>query len=126
MSPCFVADMITVGSIGIGLLILIIVWIIALGIYVIAVKLQSNISWIALGTAAVITIILISFPVEKHNREIYNIQSETDFKFIYKNLVLVILFTSSIVGFVAFFLFHCIEPVRAKPIQSFHIKVREQ
>lgn len=65
--------MTTVGSIGIGLLMLIVVWIVALAIFVIAVKLQSNLAWIALITAALITITLVSFPVEKHNSESLNL-----------------------------------------------------
>lgn len=116
----------TIGNIGIGLLILILVWIFALGIFVIAVKLQSNIAWIALCTAAVITIILASFPVEKHNKELYDIETEDrDFTLIYKNLVLVFLLLSAVLGSVAFFLFHCIEPVHAKAIHSFYQKNKE-
>lgn len=57
--------MITIGNIGIGLFILLLLWIGTLVIFVIGVKLQSNISWIALGSAASITIILLLIPTDK-------------------------------------------------------------
>ncbi|KAL3266611.1 hypothetical protein HHI36_010775 [Cryptolaemus montrouzieri] len=111
--------MTTIGSIGIGLLILIIVWILALGIFVVGVKLQSNIAWIALGSAAVITIILISIPVEKHKPKEKIETEEKDYTQIYKNLLLAFMIFTAIIGFIAFFLFHCIEPVRPKQIKVF-------
>lgn len=57
--------MTTVGNLGIGLLILIFLWIITLIIFVVGVKLQSNISWIALGTASAISILLLVIPTDK-------------------------------------------------------------
>lgn len=59
--------MTTVGNIGIGLFILIIIWILALFIFVLAVRTQSNLGWLAVGTAFCITLILILIPTEKVN-----------------------------------------------------------
>lgn len=61
--------MTTIGSIGIGLFILIIVWILALIIFVFAVRAQSNFGWVALGVAALVTVVLISIPTQKANRQ---------------------------------------------------------
>lgn len=60
--------MTTIGNIGVGLFILIIIWILALLVFVLAVKTQSNLGWIALGTALLITVILIVIPTEKKNQ----------------------------------------------------------
>lgn len=57
--------MTTVGNVGIGLLILLILWIIALIVFVVGVKFQSNISWITLGLATTVTIILLVIPIDK-------------------------------------------------------------
>lgn len=61
--------MTTIGSIGIGLFILIIVWILALIIFVFAVRAQNNFGWVALGIAALVTIVLISIPTQKANQQ---------------------------------------------------------
>lgn len=58
-----------VGSIGVGLLILILVWIIAIIVFVIGVKLQNNISWIVLISATVFTAILVLFPLETNSNQ---------------------------------------------------------
>lgn len=55
----------TAGSIGFGLLTLLILWILTLIIFVIAIKLQSNIAWIALGLTSAVTIVLLVIPTEK-------------------------------------------------------------
>lgn len=57
--------MTTIGNIGIGLFVLIIVWILALIVFVVGVKFQSNIAWIALGTAAALTAVFLIIPTEK-------------------------------------------------------------
>lgn len=57
--------MTTVGNVGIGLLFLLILWIITLIVFVVGVKFQSNISWITLGLATTITIILLIIPIDK-------------------------------------------------------------
>lgn len=54
----------TVGSIGVGLFILIILWIIALIVFVISAKLQANFGWVALFIVTLITIILVALPIE--------------------------------------------------------------
>lgn len=55
----------TAGNIGFGLLTLLILWIVTLIIFVIAIKLQSNIAWIALGLTSAVTVILLIIPTEK-------------------------------------------------------------
>lgn len=57
--------MTTVGSIGIGLLILIILWILTLLIFIYSVRAQSNIGWISLSIATCFTIILVIIPTER-------------------------------------------------------------
>lgn len=55
----------TIANIGIGLFILLLLWIGALLIFVVGVKLQSNISWVALVSATFITIVLLLIPTNK-------------------------------------------------------------
>lgn len=62
--------MTTIGNIGIGLFLLIIVWIVALIVFVVGVKLQSNISWVALGTATSLTLLLIIIPTDKKYQQV--------------------------------------------------------
>lgn len=57
--------MTTIGSIGIGLFVLVIVWIVALIVFVVGIKLQSNIAWIALASATCLTVLLLIIPTEK-------------------------------------------------------------
>lgn len=57
--------MTTIGNIGIGLLILLILWIITIIIFVVGIKLQRNIAWIALGLSSSLTVILLCIPTEK-------------------------------------------------------------
>lgn len=57
--------MTTIGNVGIGIFILIILWIITLVVFVIGVRLQSNISWITLGSTTAITILLLIIPTDK-------------------------------------------------------------
>lgn len=130
----------TVGSIGIGLFILILVWILALLIFVFAVRNQSNFGWFAVGTALLFTIIIIFIPVEKQEQitqeaydssvsEIENTCSkflhdifcfqEKDYAFIYRTSVFSFLLLSVLLGSLAFFVLHCIEPVRSKSIKTF-------
>ncbi|CAG9819678.1 unnamed protein product [Phaedon cochleariae] len=109
-----------IGNIGIGLFILILLWIITLVVFVIGVKLQSNISWITLGSATAITILLVIIPTDKGTPVEEFESTEKDYCIIYKNLLLAILLLSCFLGSVCFFIFHCIEPVHPKPIKSFY------
>ncbi|KAG5897927.1 hypothetical protein JTB14_014041 [Gonioctena quinquepunctata] len=111
--------MTTIGNVGIGLFVLLILWIITLIIFVVGVRLQSNISWITLGSATAITIILLIVPTDKGTPLEEFDAVEKDYCIIYKNLLLSVLLLSCFLGFICFFVFHCIEPVRPKPIKSF-------
>ncbi|KAK9891547.1 hypothetical protein WA026_015509 [Henosepilachna vigintioctopunctata] len=96
--------MTTIGSIGIGLLILIIIWILALVVFVVGVKIQSNIAWIAISLATIGTICLVSLPVEKHFKHQYTSETEEkDYTQIYKNLVLIFMVCSAVIGTISFF-----------------------
>lgn len=57
-----------VGSIGVGLLVLIIVWILALIIFVVGIKFQNNVAWVSLSSATVLTILLIVIPLDTHSK----------------------------------------------------------
>lgn len=57
--------MATIGNIGFGLLILLILWIITIIVFVVAIKLQSNIAWVALGLSSAFTVVLLTIPTEK-------------------------------------------------------------
>lgn len=105
--------MTTVGNVGIGLFILIILWILALIIFVIAVKTQSNLGWFALGIAAVVTIILTTIPTE--HQETQKILSY-DYSYVYRSVLLWFLITSVFIGSFSIFILHCIEPIRPKRI----------
>lgn len=62
----------TIGGVGIGLLILLILWISTLIIFVICVKLQNNLGWIFLFVTSIITLILLAIPLEdKKKQEIF-------------------------------------------------------
>lgn len=78
--------MTTIGNIGIGLFLLIILWIVALIVFVFGVKLQSNISWVALGTATSLTLLLIIIPTDKK----YQLAEEPEI--IVSNCVLILKF----------------------------------
>ncbi|XP_050506378.1 transmembrane protein 218-like [Diabrotica virgifera virgifera] len=114
--------MTTIGNVGIGLFILIILWIITLVVFIVSIKLQSNISWISLGSATAITIILLIIPTDKgiplEESEVF----EKDYCFVYKNLLLAILLFSGLLGFGSFFILHCTVPVRPKPIHSAYLE----
>jgi len=111
--------MTTIGSIGVGLFILIIIWILALVAFVFAVRVQSNLGWFALAAATVLTLILVVIPTEKHRTEVEDLPVlEKDYSYTYRSLLLSFLILSIIVGFVSFFVLHCIEPVRPKLIKS--------
>lgn len=60
--------MTTIGSIGIGLFILIILWILALILFVVSVRLQSNLGWIGLGVVLSFTLIVSLIPLETPNK----------------------------------------------------------
>lgn len=62
--------MTTVGSIGIGLFVLIILWILALIVFVVAVRNQSNYGWFAVNIALITTVILIIIPTEKQEQQL--------------------------------------------------------
>lgn len=133
--------MTTVGNIGIGLLVLIILWIVALIIFVVAVRNQSNIGWFAVAVAIVTTIILIIIPTEKQQEQLEQIVvtvseeqvtvfffrlldfvfdlQEKDYGFVYRTLLLTFIFLSVLIGFIAFFIVHCTEPIRAKTVKTF-------
>lgn len=65
--------MTTIGSIGIGLFVLIILWILALIVFVVAVRNQSNFGWFAVSVALITTIILIIIPTEKQEQQLETI-----------------------------------------------------
>lgn len=133
--------MTTIGSIGIGLFVLIILWIVALIIFVVAVRNQSNFGWFAVGVALITTVILITIPTEKHLQPLEDIivtvrkqriffiyidnlvlsfyLQEKDYSFIYRILLLTFIFLSAFIGFIAFFIVHCTEPIRAKTVKTF-------
>lgn len=108
-----------IGNIGIGIFILTILWILTLFIVVIGVRLQSNISWIILGLATAITILLLIIPTDKEI-QLNKLDIEEDYWFIYKNILLSILLLSCIVGFGSFFVIHCTSPIHPDAIQSFY------
>lgn len=112
--------MTTIGSIGIGLFILLIVWIVAIIIFVIGIKLQSNIAWIALGSASLLTVILLCIPTEKHQKHSDIEFVEKDYIIIYKNCILAFMLLSALVGLFIFFISYCIEPIRPRPFKSFY------
>lgn len=112
--------MTTIGSIGIGLFVLIIIWILALIAFVVSVKLQSNFGWLALLFAGILTIFLVAIPLEKQEGQTEDfITSEKDYTYVYRNLLLAFLIISTIIASIVFFVLHCIEPIRVKPIKSF-------
>lgn len=113
--------MTTVGNIGIGLLILIIVWIIALIFFVISVHQQSNLGWIGLGAATVLTLILTLIPIEDKSNNLNDlVPEEKDYSQIYKYLLLGILTTCAILSFLVFFLGFCIQLRRPKAHYNVH------
>lgn len=59
----------TIAGIGIGLLVLLILWAITLIVFVICVKLQNNIGWIVLFTSAIITFILLIIPLDNKKNQ---------------------------------------------------------
>lgn len=130
--------MTTIGSIGIGLFVLIILWCLALILFVIAVRNQSNFGWFVVGIALIITIILITIPTEKQEQPLEDfvvtvstvliffsgttnilIFQEKDYSYIYRTLLLTFVLLSALIGFVAFFILQCIEPIRAKTVKAF-------
>ncbi|CAH1992128.1 unnamed protein product [Acanthoscelides obtectus] len=112
--------MTTVGNVGIGLLILIFVWIVALVLFIVGVKLQNNISWIALGCATIISILLLVIPTDKRRPAEETETTEKDYTDIYKKIFVGFIWLSGIIGFGFFFVLHCIEPIHPKPIKSFN------
>lgn len=62
--------MTTIGSIGIGLFVLIILWILALIVFVVAIRNQSNFGWFAVSVALITTVILIIIPTEKQEQHL--------------------------------------------------------
>lgn len=79
--------MTTIGSIGIGLFVLIVFWIVALILFVIAVRNQSNFGWFAVGFALMLTIILIIIPTEKQEQHleefVVTVSTETSYFLFY-------------------------------------------
>lgn len=135
--------MTTIGNIGVGLFILIIIWILALLVFVFAVKTQSNLGWISLGTALLVTIILVVIPTEKKNqaeeedigisvcKNIFLLMlqnnnalllQEKDYAYIGRICLLTFLLLSVLIGFISFFILHCVVPVRAHSIKAFYTK----
>ena len=129
----------TVGNIGIGLFVLIILWIVSLSVFVYFIREQSSIGWFTVITATLVTVILISIPLQPKqlveeievsvtstNRlfprtcyvNVCNFQ-EKDYNLLYRRLVLGFLSICSILACVAFFFLHCVESVRPKPIKTF-------
>ncbi|KAH1026431.1 hypothetical protein HUJ05_000101 [Dendroctonus ponderosae] len=112
--------MATIGNIGFGLLILLVLWIITIIVFVVAIKLQSNIAWVALGLSTALTVVLLTIPTEKHvSLHVPNIV-EKDYIIIYKKLILTFLVASLVVGLLTFFISYCIKPIRPKLFNSFH------
>jgi len=113
--------MTTIGNIGLGLFILLIVWIVTIIVFVIGIKLQSNIAWIALGSATALTVILLCIPTEKHNKVPVELDIvEKDYIIVYKNCILAFLILSILAGLFIFFIGYCIVPIRPKPIKTFY------
>lgn len=61
--------MTTIGNIGVGLFVLILLWITALIIFVFAIKFGSNIGWLALLFAISTTLVLLIIPLEKEEQQ---------------------------------------------------------
>lgn len=53
-----------IGTIGVGLFVLIIVWILALIVFVVGIKFDNNFAWLSLSTAAILTVTLVLIPIE--------------------------------------------------------------
>jgi ABC-type Na+ efflux pump permease subunit len=110
-----------VGSIGVGLLVLIIVWILALIIFVVGIKFQNNVAWVSLSSATVLTILLIVIPLDTHSKVVEDSDNlEKDYSFIHRLILLSFLILSALIGFIFFFILHCIEPIRPRRIKEFY------
>ncbi|XP_044254070.1 transmembrane protein 218-like [Tribolium madens] len=111
-----------IGSIGVGLFVLIILWILTLIIFVVGIKYQNNIAWIILIVTTILTITLIIIPLEDPKTPIEGGDSfEKDYKFVYRVILLSFLIASAFLGFIFFFLLHCVERIQPKAIKQFHI-----
>lgn len=60
--------MTTIGSVGIGLFVLIILWILALIVFVVAIRNDSNFGWFTVSVTFITTVILIIIPTEKQEQ----------------------------------------------------------
>nr|XP_012134531.1 PREDICTED: uncharacterized protein LOC105661766 isoform X2 [Megachile rotundata] len=104
-------------GVGIGLFVILILWAIALLIFVISLRVEKKIGIIAILIVGVCTIILIALPKtsEKSNttgKKIY------DHLFIWRIILLVLLSISSVIGLVGYFKFTLTEPIRPVRISN--------
>ncbi|KAJ3659437.1 hypothetical protein Zmor_011126 [Zophobas morio] len=95
-----------IGNLGIGLFLLI----------------TNNIAWISLSIAGTFTIILLFIPLGTPV-QISEIQSnlDKDHIYIYQVTLLALLILTAVLGFIFFFVLHCIEPVRSKTVKLFYM-----
>lgn len=107
----------TIGNIGIGLFILIILWILTLLLFVVAVKIQSNLGWFGIAFSSLVTIVLISIPIDRNKPEYYQ-DLEVNYRDVTQTVLISFLVFSVIIGFVSFFILHCIESSRPKRIDT--------
>ncbi|GJQ87619.1 hypothetical protein Trydic_g17447 [Trypoxylus dichotomus] len=87
-----------IGDIGIGIFILIILWIATLIILVHSIRAQNNVGWISLAISTCITITLVIIPTDSKEKEYKEYDQNNDYTFIYKTALLTLLTISAILA----------------------------
>ncbi|XP_015587382.1 uncharacterized protein LOC107264048 isoform X3 [Cephus cinctus] len=104
-------------GIGLGLFIVLCLWVSAGLICLVSLRIERRIGAIALCIATAATIILVSLP---RSTETPSVREDKlyDHLFVWRIILLILLAVSSLVGFLAYFKFELLEPIKPMRIST--------
>ncbi|KAL7295711.1 hypothetical protein TKK_0011058 [Trichogramma kaykai] len=104
-------------GVGLGLFVILTLWISAGLIFLISLRIEKRIGAIALAVAAIITIILVSVP-RASQHPVSQENKPYDHFFIWRMILLILLVASSVIGFIGYIKFELMDIARPQRVRN--------
>ncbi|XP_014225552.1 uncharacterized protein LOC106651534 [Trichogramma pretiosum] len=104
-------------GVGLGLFVILTLWISAGLIFLISLRIEKRIGAVALAVAAIITIILVSVP-RAPQHPVSQENKPYDHFFIWRMILLILLVASSVIGFIGYIKFELMDIARPQRVRN--------
>ncbi|XP_011504943.1 PREDICTED: uncharacterized protein LOC105367824 [Ceratosolen solmsi marchali] len=104
-------------GVGLGLFVIITLWISAGLVFLVSLRIEKRIGAVALAVAAIVTIVLISVPRAVQHPIAHN-NKPYDHLFVWRLILLILLITSTVIGFIGYIKFGLMDIAKPQRIRN--------